>query len=70
MSQNTEYPVFELGMLTANPAHIKQFEAGMAVHNKKYHSDDVYSARIYAIQKRIECRKVHLGHGTAAKVRF
>ncbi len=50
IGQNTsEYTVFEIGMLTANPAHVKQFEAGMAAHNKKYHSDDVYGARIYII---------------------
>lgn len=49
ISQNTEYSVFENGLITANPTQVKQFEAGMASHNKKYHSDDVYGARVYTV---------------------
>lgn len=50
IGQNTsEYMVFENAMITANPTHIKQFEAGMAAHNKKYHNDAVYGARVHMI---------------------
>ncbi len=49
-SQNsTEYAVFENGLISANPTQIKQFEAGMAAHNKKYHGDGIYGARVYTI---------------------
>lgn len=44
-----EYVVFENAMLTVKPDKIKLFEAGMAAHNKKYHSDNVYGARVYGI---------------------
>ena len=43
------YPVFENGMITAQPGKIQQFEAGMAAHNKKYHSAGPYGARVYWI---------------------
>jgi len=46
---STDYPVFENGMITAIPAKITEFEAGMAAHNKKYHSEGVYGARVYLI---------------------
>ena len=50
VSQNsTEYMVIENGLIKANPKNIEQFEAGMAAHNKKYHADDLYGARIYTI---------------------
>ena len=50
LSQNTkEYAVFENAMLTVKPDKVKQFEAGMAAHNKKYHSDNIYGARVYSI---------------------
>tara|TARA_R110002049_G_scaffold2179_1_gene15713 strand:+ start:8118 stop:8882 length:765 start_codon:yes stop_codon:yes gene_type:complete len=50
LGQNsTEYMVFENAMITANPAHVKQFEAGMAAHNKKYHNDETYGARVHMI---------------------
>ncbi len=50
VSQNsTEYMVFENGLITANPAQLKQFETGMAAHNKKYHGDGMYGARVYTI---------------------
>ncbi len=45
----TPYPVIENGMITVNPAKIAEFEAGMAAHNKKYHADPVYGARVYGI---------------------
>ncbi|WP_411031894.1 hypothetical protein [Spongiimicrobium sp. 3-5] len=45
----TEYAVFENGMITAHPAKITEFEAGMAAHNKKYHAESPYGARVYWI---------------------
>ena len=46
---NNEYAVFENGMLTANPTKVKEFEKGMAAHNKKYHANGIYGARVYFI---------------------
>lgn len=47
-SQSTsEQTIFENGMITANPAKIKEFETGMAAHNKKYHAEGVHGARVY-----------------------
>lgn len=49
-SQNTEaYTVIENVMLTPDPAKITEFEAGMAAHNKKYHAEGTYGARVYWI---------------------
>lgn len=45
----SEYVVFENVVLTANPTEIKQFEEGMAAHNKKYHSDNEFGARVHLI---------------------
>lgn len=48
ISQNsTEYGVFETANLTPNPAQITQFEKGLAAHNKKYHGEGPYGARVY-----------------------
>ncbi|MBB4080862.1 hypothetical protein GGR28_003501 [Lewinella aquimaris] len=44
-----EYLVFENVQLTPNPAHITEFEAGLAAHNKKYHGEGPYAARTYLI---------------------
>lgn len=41
--------VIENGMITAHPAKISEFEAGVAAHNKKYHADPTYGARVYTI---------------------
>lgn len=50
VSQNTtEYPIIENGMITANPTKIKEFEKGVAAHNKMYHADGAYGARVYWI---------------------
>lgn len=50
ISQNSsEYGVFENAVLTPNPAQITQFEAGLAAHNKKYHSEGAYEASVYWI---------------------
>lgn len=43
------YPVFENGVITPNPAKITEFEQGMAAHNKKYHAEGPYGARVYFI---------------------
>lgn len=47
--ESDEYAIIENVMLTANPAHIAKFEAGMAAHNKKYHASEAYGARVYWI---------------------
>lgn len=50
ISQNSnEYTVFENAVLTPNPAQISQFEKGLAAHNKKYHGDGPYGARVHWI---------------------
>ena len=50
ISQNTkEYAVFENVMITVKSDKVKLFEVGMAAHNKKYHSDEVYGAIVYSI---------------------
>jgi len=41
--------VLENVMLTVNPEKIMEFEAGIAAHNKKFHSDGPYGARVYSI---------------------
>lgn len=43
------YAIFENAMITANPAKIKEFETGMAAHNKKFHASETYGARVYWI---------------------
>ena len=50
VSQNSgEYTVLENVMITPNPTQISQFEVGLAAHNKKYHGDGAYGARVYWI---------------------
>jgi len=46
---NSEYTVIENGMMTVNPKYITEFEAGVAAHNNKYHTDGMYGSRIYQI---------------------
>ncbi|ETN96551.1 hypothetical protein SAMN04487906_2936 [Zhouia amylolytica] len=46
---NGEYVVFENVIITPNPAKMGDFKKHMADHNKKYHADDVYGCRVYAI---------------------
>lgn len=51
VSQNTqEGLILENVMLTANPEKIAEFEAGIAAHNKKFHNEGPYGARVYTIQ--------------------
>ncbi|WP_299391384.1 hypothetical protein [uncultured Gelidibacter sp.] len=50
LSQNsTEYGVFENALLTVNPHQITQFEKGLTAHNKKFHGNGAYGARVYWI---------------------
>ncbi|MFD1094835.1 hypothetical protein [Salegentibacter chungangensis] len=46
---NQEYVVFENVLLTPNPEHLKQFEEGLAAHNKQYHAEGPFGARVYFI---------------------
>ena len=46
---NSEYMIFENGLIKPNPKDIQKFEAGMAAHNKKYHGDGPFGARVYTI---------------------
>ena len=48
-AQTNEGLIFENVMLTVNPEKIVEFEAGIAAHNKKFHSDGPYGARVYNI---------------------
>lgn len=49
MAQTNEALVIENVMLTVNPEKIMEFEAGIAAHNKKFHSEGPYGARVYNI---------------------
>lgn len=55
--ENQGYAVIENVMLTVNPAHIAKFESGMAAHNKKFHADDTYGARVYWISNGVNSGK-------------
>jgi len=46
---NNQYAVLENGMMTVNPKYINEFESGVANHNNKYHTDEMYGSRIYQI---------------------
>ncbi|MFS4456690.1 hypothetical protein [Maribacter sp. 2304DJ31-5] len=41
--------IIENVMLTVNPEKIVEFEAGIAAHNKKFHAEGPYGARVYNI---------------------
>ncbi len=50
LSQNNEgYTILENGMITPDPAKITEFESGLAAHNKTYHGEGLYGARVYWI---------------------
>jgi len=49
VSQTNESLVIENVMLTVNPEKIAEFEAGIAAHNKKFHAEGPYGARVYNI---------------------
>ncbi len=44
-----EYPVVDNYLITANPTKIKELDAGLAAHNKKFHGEGDYQARVYEI---------------------
>lgn len=50
VSQTNEGLVLENVMLTAQPDKIAAFEAGLAAHNKKFHAEGPYGARVYSVQ--------------------
>lgn len=49
LSQESEYMVFENALIAVHPAKTKDFEKAVANHNKTYHADDTYGARVYWI---------------------
>ena len=49
LAQTTEDLIIENVMLTVNPEKIMEFEAGIAAHNKKFHAEGPYGARVYNI---------------------
>lgn len=49
VAQTNEALVIENVMLTVNPEKIMEFEAGIAAHNKKFHADGPYGARVYTV---------------------
>jgi hypothetical protein len=49
IAQTNETLVIENVMLTVNSENIDEFEAGIAAHNKKFHTDGPYGARVYNI---------------------
>ncbi|NER15485.1 hypothetical protein GWK08_18670 [Leptobacterium flavescens] len=44
-----EYGILENGLIAVHPAKIKQFEEGVAAHNRKFHNETAYGARVYAV---------------------
>ena len=44
-----EYAVFENTVLTPNSADVKKFETNLAAHNKQFHTDGPFGARVYYI---------------------
>jgi len=44
-----EYTVVDNYLITANPTKIKELDAGLAAHNKKFHGEGEYQARVYEI---------------------
>ncbi|MFX0555545.1 hypothetical protein ACOCEA_02035 [Maribacter sp. CXY002] len=49
IAQNNESLIIENVMLTVNSENIEEFEAGIAAHNKKFHADGPYGARVYNV---------------------
>lgn len=49
MAQTNESPIIENVMLSVNPEKVAEFEAGIAAHNKKFHADGPYGARVYSV---------------------
>ncbi|WP_281540553.1 hypothetical protein [Maribacter aestuarii] len=63
MAQTNEGLIFENVMLTVNPEKIVEFEAGIAAHNKKFHSSGPYGARVYNILNGTNAGKYMLNMG-------
>ena len=55
--ESTDHLVIENVMLTVDPEHVSEFEAGIAAHNKKFHADEVYGARVYWISNGVNAGK-------------
>lgn len=49
IAQTNEDLIIENVMLTVNSENIEEFEAGIATHNKKFHADGPYGARVYNV---------------------
>ena len=49
VAQTNESPIIENVMLSVNPEKMAEFEAGIAAHNKKFHTDGPYGARVYSV---------------------
>ena len=49
IAQTNEGLVLENVMLTVNSENIEEFEAGIAAHNKKFHAEGPYGARVYTV---------------------
>lgn len=49
VAQTNESLVIENVMLTVNPENIEEFETGIAAHNKKFHAEGPYGARVYNV---------------------
>ncbi|MDZ4148683.1 MAG: hypothetical protein U1C58_10395 [Flavobacteriaceae bacterium] len=54
---NESYVVIENSMITANPAKIKEFEVGIAKHNKKFHATGAYGANVFLISNGVNSGK-------------
>lgn len=49
-AQNEEgYGILVTSEFTANPTQIQEFEDGLAAHNKRFHNQEIYGARVYQI---------------------
>lgn len=47
--ESDQYMVFENALISVHPAKVADFEKGVAAHNKKYHAEGTYGARVYWI---------------------
>ena len=55
--QDTGAPIITNIMLTPNPAHISQLEAGLKEHNATYHKEGAAGARVYFIMNGVNSDK-------------
>lgn len=47
--ESDQYLVIENALISVHPAKVTEFEKGVAAHNKKFHADATYGARVYWI---------------------